>query len=117
MQNVIITTLRVIAPLTVALIVFAQGLSISPSRVVAYFKERPGVMLSSLLATLVLVPTAALVLILALKPIPAVAIGLAILVACPPAPLMVSAAPQKGGASAAFMASLHLSLATLALLS
>jgi BASS family bile acid:Na+ symporter len=98
----------------VALIMFAQGLGISPRLVVNYFKERPGVMLRSLLAAIVLVPMIALAVILVLKPAPAVAIGLAVLVACPAAPLMLSAAPQKGGASAPFMASLHLSLALLA---
>lgn len=65
---------------------------------------------------LVLVPAAALALILVLKPTPGLAIGLAILVACPPAPLMIKAAPKMGGGSAAFMASLHLSLAALAFL-
>jgi BASS family bile acid:Na+ symporter len=49
-----------------------------------------------------------------LEPVPQVAVGLAILVSCPPAPLMLSAAPKKGRASAAFMAGLHLSLALLA---
>jgi BASS family bile acid:Na+ symporter len=62
----------------------------------------------------VLVPLAALAIILVLNPAPAVAIGLAILVSCPPAPVMVASAPKKGHASAAFMASLHLSLALLA---
>ena len=61
-------------------------------------------------------PCAALALILILKPLPAVGIGLAIMMACPPAPLMVRAAPQTGGGSAEFIASLHLSLATLAFL-
>jgi bile acid:Na+ symporter, BASS family len=71
-------------------------------------------MLQSLLAVLVLVPAAALAIILLLKPSPGVAVGLAILVACPPAPLMMKATPKLGQGSAAFMASLHLSLAVLA---
>lgn len=108
--------LKVVAPISVALIVFAQGLSISPSVVARYFKERPGGMLLSLVVVLVLVPAAALALILILKPAAGVAIGLAILVACPPAPLMISAAPMKGSASAPFMAGMHLTLATLAFL-
>ena len=113
MRDLIIEGLKIIAPLSVALIVFAQALGISPSGVVAFVRDRPLVMLRSLVAALVLVPAAALGLILVLKPAPAVAIGLAILVACPPAPLMIKAATQKGG-DAAFMASLHLSLAALA---
>jgi len=112
-RDLIIEGLKFIAPLSVALIVFAQALGISPSGVVAFFKDRPLVMLRSLVAALVLVPAAALALVLVLKPAPAVAIGLAILVACPPAPLMIKAATQKGG-DPAFMASLHLSLAALA---
>jgi bile acid:Na+ symporter, BASS family len=61
------------------------------------------------------VPAAALALILVLKPAPAVGVGIAILVACPPAPLMIKAATKKGG-DPAFMASLHLSLAALAVI-
>jgi len=116
MQDTIVTILKILAPVTVAVIVFAQGLGISPSVVLAYFKERLSVVLMSLVAAIVLVPAAALALIFILKPAPGVAIGLAILVACPPAPLMISAAPTKGGASSTFMASLHLSMATLAFL-
>ena len=106
--------LKIVAPLSVAFIVFSQGLGIAPGRVAAYFREQPALMLRSLLAALVLVPLAALALIVLLKPAPAVAVGLAILVACPPAPLMLKAATKKGGGSPEFMASLHLSLALLA---
>ena len=115
MRDQIIEILKIVAPLSVALIVFAEALSISPARVVAFFKERPGVVLRSLAAALILVPAAALAIILVLKPAPAVAVGLAILVACPPAPLMIKAATKKGG-DPAFMASLHLSLALLAVI-
>ncbi len=114
MKEIILEIIKIVAPLSVAFIVFSQGLGITPSRVVAYFRDQPGLMLRSLLATLVLVPLAAIGLILLLKPSPGVAIGLAILVACPPAPLMLKAATKKGGGSAEFMASLHLSLALLA---
>lgn len=114
MRELIIDGLRIIAPLSVALIVFAQTLGVAPSRVVAFFRERPGVMLRASAAALILVPAAALTLILVLEPAPAVAIGLAILVACPPAPLMMKSAPKVGGGDAAFMASLHIGLATLA---
>ena len=115
MRDLIIEGLKIIAPLSVALIVFAEALGISPAGVVAFFRERPVVMLRSLVAALILVPAAALGLILALDPPPAVAIGLAILVACPPAPLMIKAAAKKGG-DPAFIASMHLSLAALAII-
>jgi BASS family bile acid:Na+ symporter len=114
MKEVIIPTLKIIAPIAVALIVFAQGLKVSPSEVMIYFKERPWLILRSLVAVLVLVPAAALAIILLLKPAREVAVGLAILVACPPAPLMLKGAPKMGGGSAAYMACLHLSLAVLA---
>jgi len=113
-RDLLIEGLKFIAPLSVALIVFAEALGIAPSRVVAYFRDRPLVMLRSLAAALILVPAAALGLILALDPAPAVAIGLAILVACPPAPLMIKAATKQGTGDSAFLASLHLSLALLA---
>jgi BASS family bile acid:Na+ symporter len=105
--------LQIIPPVSVACIVFAQGLGIAPRLVLDLFKQRPWQVLRVLVAVLVLVPAAALAIILGLRPSPEVAIGLAILVACPPAPLMVSNAPKKG-ASAAFMARLHLCLSALA---
>jgi BASS family bile acid:Na+ symporter len=116
MKELIMEVLKIVAPFSVAFIVFSQGLGIAPGRVAAYFREQPALMLRALLATLVLVPIAALALILLLKPSPELAIGLAILVACPPAPLMLKAATKKGGGNAEFMASLHLSLALLAFL-
>lgn len=114
MKEVIVAMVKILAPLSVALIVFAEGLGTTPSLVGAYFKQRTSLMLRSLAVVLVVVPAVAVALILLLKPDPATAIGLAILVACPPAPLMLQAAPKKGKASRAFMASLHLSLAAMA---
>lgn len=116
MKDLVVEILKIVAPVSVGLVVFAQGLGIAPGLVGTYFKERPGLMLRSLIAALVLVPAAALALILLLKPAPGVAIGLAILAACPPAPLMLKGAPKMGGGGAPFMASLHLSLALLAFL-
>jgi bile acid:Na+ symporter, BASS family len=115
MKDLIIQIIKIVAPIAVALVVFAQGLGISPGQVWAYFRERPWVILRALAAALVLVPIVALALILVLKPPIGVAIGLAILVACPPAPLMISATPKLGKGSAPFMASLHLCMASLAI--
>jgi len=114
MKDLIIEILKIIAPFSVAFIVFSQGLGISPSRVAAYFREKPRLVIRALFASLVLVPVTALALILLLKPSHTLAIGLAILVACPPAPLMLKAAAKKSGGNLEFMASLHLSLALLA---
>ena len=114
MKEFIITTLKIIAPLAVAFVVFAQGLKISPGQVMIYFKERPWLMLRSLAAVLVVVPAAALAIIHMLGPSREVAVALAILVACPPAPMMLKSTPKLGKGNAAYMASLHLSLAMLA---
>jgi bile acid:Na+ symporter, BASS family len=57
---------------------------------------------------------AALAMILLLKPVSTVAIGLAILLSSPAAPMMIAKIPKKGG-SLAYVSSLHLSLALLAL--
>lgn len=114
MKEVIIGIVEIIAPLSVALIVFAQGLSTTPNQVASYFRQRTALMLRSLAVVLIVVPAAALAVILVLRPPRSTAVGLAILMACPPAPLMLQAGPKKGGASRAFMASLHLSLSTLA---
>jgi BASS family bile acid:Na+ symporter len=114
MKELLIEILKIVAPLSVALIVFSQGLGIAPAQVAAYFRQQPKLLLRALFAALVLVPAVGLALILLLKPSPALAIGLAILLACPPAPLMLKAATKKGGGNAAFMGSLHLMLAVLA---
>lgn len=114
MKEILIEVIKIAGPLAVAVVVFTQGLGISSGRVLAYFRKEPALVLRSLIATVVVVPVAALALILMLKPSPGLTIGLAILVSCPPAPMMVATAATKGGANAAFMAILHLSLAAIA---
>jgi BASS family bile acid:Na+ symporter len=116
MKELIITILKITTPFSVAFLVFAQGLQVSPSEVMVYFKERPGLILRSLVAVLVLVPLAALGIIMLLKPSPVVAIGLAILVSCPPAPMMFKTTSQMGKGNPAYMASMHLCLAALAII-
>lgn len=115
MKDLVVEILEIVAPVSVALVVFAEAVAIEPNLVARFFKERPALILRSFVAALVLVPAAALALILVLEPAPGVAVGLAILVACPPAPLMIKAATNIGGGSAAFMATLHLCFAALAL--
>jgi bile acid:Na+ symporter, BASS family len=116
MKEQLIEILKIVAPLSVVLIMFAQGLGIAPSEVARQFKGRSLLLLlRAFLAMTVLVPAAALAIILLLKaPLP-LAIGLAILVACPPAPVMLKNAVKSGGDSA-FMASMHLLFAGLAFL-
>jgi bile acid:Na+ symporter, BASS family len=115
MKDLIIEIIKIVTPISVALMVFSAGLGIAPRQVGAYFKERPWLIVRALAAALILVPAAALALILILKPPLPVAIGLAILVSCPPASLMILATPKLGKGSAPFMATLHLCLATLAI--
>jgi bile acid:Na+ symporter, BASS family len=101
MKELILSIVKIGLPLSVVAGMFAQGLSIVPSQLVL-FKERPWLMFRSLVVVLFLVPLAALVIILLLKPSPAVAIGLAILLASPAAPLMLIKVPKKGGSLALF---------------
>lgn len=115
MQETLLTIVRIGMPLSVMTSMFAQGLTILPGQL-HQFKERPWLMLGSLGMVLVLVPATALALIVLLKPAPAVAIGLSILLASPAAPMMLVKVPKKGG-NLAYLASLHLCLALLALLS
>ena len=77
MKSVVIEIFGYLVPITIALLVFAQGLRISTGEVQAILKERPGQVLRSLIAILVLVPAVAVALILALKPAVGVGIGLA----------------------------------------
>ncbi len=114
MKELVIDVLKIVGPLSVALVVFAQALGISLRDVVSCFKDRRWIMLRCLFAVLVLVPAAAVLLIKILAPAPEVGVGLAILAACPPAPLMLKAAPKSGGASPVLMASLRLTLAAFA---
>ena len=95
------------------ILTLAQGLDI-PIGHLAYFREHPGLLLRSLLAVVVLVPVAALLVILLVSPSPAVAVGLAILAACPAAPQMIVSIPKAGG-ELAYVASLHLALGVLSL--
>jgi BASS family bile acid:Na+ symporter len=111
-KSLLLTILKIGLPLSVAVSVFARGLTIVPGQL-AVFRERPWLMFRSLVALLVLVRVAVLAIVYLLRPSNDVAIGLAILAACPAAPMMLVKVPKKGG-SLPYMASLHLSLALLA---
>jgi len=58
MMAFIVGALKILAPLSVATIVFAEALGVSPGQVASLFKHRPGLMLRSLLAEIVAVPAA-----------------------------------------------------------
>ena len=112
MNESLLGILRISLPLTIMVSMFAQGLSMTPAQLM-FFKERPLLLLRSLVVVLVVIPMAALGIILLLQPSPAVGVGLAILVASPAGPMMLVRVAKQGG-SLAYMASLHLSLALLA---
>ena len=113
MKETILAIVKIGLPLTVMASMFAQGMIIALSHMVL-FRQQPVLMLRSLAVVLFLVPLAVLVILILLKPPPAVTIGLSILAASPAAPLMLVKIPKKGG-SLAYMAGLHLCLALLAL--
>jgi BASS family bile acid:Na+ symporter len=81
----------------------------------AIFKDRPLVMLRSIFVVLVLVPIAALAIILVFKPSPRTVVGLSILAASPAAPFQLRNIYKKGG-SLMYLGALHLSLALLAII-
>jgi BASS family bile acid:Na+ symporter len=112
-KDLILSIIKIGLPLTIMASMFAQGMSIVLSELTS-FERRPLLMLRSLAVVLVVVPVAALVVVLALRPSAAVAMGIAILMASPAAPMMLVKVPKKGG-SLGYLASLHLSLAILAL--
>ncbi len=51
MKDLVIEILKIVAPISVGLIVFAQGLGIPPKLVGTYFKEQPWLILRSLAAS------------------------------------------------------------------
>jgi BASS family bile acid:Na+ symporter len=96
------------------ILIFAQGLDI-PMVHLAFFREQARLLLKSLIAVVVLVPVAALLIILLVQPAPAVAVGLAILAACPAAPQMIISIPKAGG-KLAYVTCLHLTLGALSII-
>jgi BASS family bile acid:Na+ symporter len=113
-KETIVEIVKIGFPLSVITSMFAQGLGLALADLLV-FRHRPVLMLRSLVVVLLLVPLAALAIVLVLNPERTVAIGMAILVASPAAPMMLVKVSKKGG-RLAYMACLHLSLALLATL-
>ena len=114
MEEIILRIIKIGLPLSVIASMFGLGLRVLWSEV-APFRERPLLMLRSIASVILLVPLAALCIILLLKPAPGVAIGLAILLASPAAPMQLVRVVMSKEGSLPYMVSLHLSLALLAL--
>jgi BASS family bile acid:Na+ symporter len=115
MKEILLDIIKIGLPLSLMGIMFAQGLKLAPGPQLAFFREHTLLMLRSFVAVLVLVPLAALAIILLLKPSPAIVIGLAILAASPAAPFQLLNIAKKGG-SLVYLGTLHLSLALLAII-
>lgn len=113
-KDIILEIVKIGFPLSVIASMFAQGLSIVSTDLLV-FRQRPVLMLRSLMVVLILVPLAVFAIVLLLDPARDVAIGMAILVSSPAAPMLLVKVPRKGG-RLAYMACLHLSLALLAIL-
>ena len=114
MEETILRIIKISLPLSVIANMFGLGLKVFWSEVAA-FRDRRLLILRSIATVVLLVPLAALGIILLLKPTPAVAVGLAILLASPAAPMQLLRVASKGG-SLPYMVTLHLCLALLALL-
>jgi BASS family bile acid:Na+ symporter len=99
---------------TIFTLMLAIGINLSYQQLISLWR-RPGLLLRSLLAVVVLVPLVVLLLIRWLDLPPAVATGLAVLAAAPGAPLTHKRSRMAGG-SLPYSASLQLTLALLAVL-
>jgi len=98
---------------TVVAFVFSLALGVS-ARDALWLLRRPGLLLRSLLAALVVVPAISILLVMALWPREAVSIALVLLAVSPAAPLMLSKAGKVAG-DENYAPSLQLALATLAI--
>jgi BASS family bile acid:Na+ symporter len=107
--------IRTALPTALIALMFAQGLLTVPGELLAFFRSRPWLILRSLAAVRVLVPAAGLAIILLLTPSPAVGVGLAVLASSPAAPFQLMNIVKRGG-SRVYLATMHLSLALLALI-
>lgn len=115
MKDILLTLMKTGLPIALTAVMFSQGLRLALGEQVTFFKEHSMVMARSLLAVLVLVPIVALSVVAILRPSPAVAIGLLILASSPAAPFQLLNIAKKGG-SLVYLATLHLTLALLAII-
>lgn len=107
-------TLLLLVKTTIFTLMLAIGVNLSYQQLISLWR-RPGLLLRSLLAVIVLVPLVVLLLLMWLDLPPAVATGLAVLAAAPGAPLTHKRSQMAGG-SLPYSASLQLTLALLAVL-
>ena len=114
MPELLLTFIQFGLVVSTIIIMFSEGLGI-PLRHLSFFKEHKGILGRSIFAVIVLVPIAALMIIYIVVPSNNVMVGLAILAACPAAPMMIVNIPKAGG-DPAYVTSLHLALGLLSLI-
>lgn len=107
-------TLLILVKITIFTLMLAIGISLPFQDLIALWR-RPGVLLRSLLAVIVLVPTLVVLLLWVFDLPPAIATGLALLAVSPGAPLTTKRS-QMAAARFSFAADLQLTLALLAVL-
>lgn len=107
-------TLLLLVKVTIFALMFAIGVNLSFQQEISLWR-RPGLLLRSLLAVVVLVPLVVFLLLRWFDLPPAVATGLCVLAAAPGAPLLHKRSQMAGG-SLTYSASLQLTLALLAVL-
>jgi predicted Na+-dependent transporter len=112
MQEHTIAVVRYALIAALFLMKFGIGLEIAP-RDLRFFRARRGLMLRSVLVVTVLVPLATLAILLALRPDLPTAVALAILAACPAAPMALGRVTKAHG-TIGYAASLQFAVATLA---
>ncbi|HEY3450411.1 MAG TPA: bile acid:sodium symporter [Myxococcales bacterium] len=104
---------RILVALGVMALMLAQGTAVEAGQLL-YLVRRPGLLARSLLAVVVAVPCIALAVGWLLRPEPAVQVGLAVLAACPVAPVMIVRV-RKASGDVEYVAALHLTLAVLSI--
>lgn len=105
-------TLLILVKVTIFTLMFAIGISLPFQDLIALWR-RPGLLVRSLLAVIVLVPMVVILLLWALDLPPAIATGLALLAVAPGAPLTTMRS-QMAAARFSYAADLQLTLALLA---
>lgn len=113
MSDTILTIVQAGAAVSIIAYMFSRGLSVRPGDL-GYFNKRPGLLLRSLLSVDILVPLIAIIVIILIRPARATAVGLLIMAASPAAPMVLKKIARAGG-SQEYAVSLHIALASLAI--
>lgn len=114
MADTILAIIQAGAVVSIFAYMFSRGLSTRPGDL-GYFSKRTGLLFRSLLSVDVLVPLIAITVVILVRPARATAIGLLLLASSPAAPMVLKKI-AKGGGSQKYAVSLHMALASLAII-